>query len=454
MALSIRARIRLQRRRIRKAWQQVKERTAQEGKQLWQRGGWYWTRVSAFIAVGFVLALLIDNRHLWQQTRYRIYQVQQLLSPRKPYDTRTTVVTINDDDYWGGELARRRPIKRTYLAKLVKALDAADPAVIALDFDFSSPVPDGSLIEHAEYRKETEELLNTVKDVGSRRVVVLTRTLNGDARSGYGTDSDVYNEFNFGSAKVSYGYIALNTDLRRLPPVEVRLKDGITLPSFAAAIVQAANSEAIRNKELPALFGSYLKESQIDSAPAKDVLSGKAGALEKVTHRLVIVGAHWHQLAKDRGGFVDSHLTPAGTMSGAFLHANWVEALLDRRVSPALSDLSARALELMAAVAVAVVLATKISPRRQLRITLFIGLIIVVMSYIAAQNLGIFFDFFIPVVLVILHVIAERVLDWRQKARRFDRQERRATARRHRKDKLALIERIPVAIEGTIQRER
>ncbi|HLK07729.1 MAG TPA: CHASE2 domain-containing protein [Candidatus Angelobacter sp.] len=454
MAFPVRARLRLQRRRIRKARQQLKERTAQEGKQLWQRGGWYWTRVSAFIALGFIFALLIDNLHLWQKTRYNFYQVQQLLSPRKPYDTRTTVATINDDDYWGGELARRRPIKRTYLAKLVKSLDAADAAVIALDFDLSSPIPDGSLIEDAEYRKETEELLNTVKDVGSRRVVVLARTLNGDARSGYGTDSDVYNGFNFGSSKVSYGYIALNTDLRHLPPVEVRLRDGTTLPSFAAAIVQAANPAAIRNKELPALFGSYLKESQIDSAPASDILSGKAEALQKVTHRLVIVGAHWHQFAKDRGGFVDSHLTPAGTMSGVFLHANWVEALLDRRVSPALSDFSARTLELIAAVAVAIVLATKISPRRQLRITLFIGVIIVVMSYIAAQNLGIFFDFFIPVALVILHVIAERVLEWRKKTREFDRQERRAAARRHRNDKLALIERIPVVIEGTTQRER
>ena len=65
---------------------------------------------------------------------YRLYAAIQYLELRPIRPKRTALVLIGDDEYWGGELKRRVPIKRDYLAKLVNKLDQAQPELIVLDF--------------------------------------------------------------------------------------------------------------------------------------------------------------------------------------------------------------------------------------------------------------------------------------------------------------------------------
>ena len=61
--------------------------------------------------------------------------------PRPPEPKYVKIVLVEDDEYWEGSPAGRRPIKRSYLKDLVDHLVAAKAYVIALDFDLRTPNP-------------------------------------------------------------------------------------------------------------------------------------------------------------------------------------------------------------------------------------------------------------------------------------------------------------------------
>src|ERR1041384_7495045 len=128
----------------------------------------YWAGVVVFIVLGMLFSDWAARQDFWPKARYVPYQFLTTLGGRKPPPQTPVVVLVDDDEYWRGEPARRAPIKRTYLAKLLRAIDAAEPAVIAVDFDLSSPTPDGSVVEHPDYVEETATLLRTIRELADR----------------------------------------------------------------------------------------------------------------------------------------------------------------------------------------------------------------------------------------------------------------------------------------------
>ncbi|MGH9602346.1 MAG: CHASE2 domain-containing protein, partial [Terriglobales bacterium] len=240
---------------------------ASEGRfaQLRKKGIGHWLTVLVLTALGTYIGHWISQKQVWVDVRYWIYQKTfDAARVRGPlYPKRTALVLIGDEEYWKGELAGRAPIKRDYLAKLVEKLDAADAAVIALDFDLRSPVPDGSLIEHPDYRAETAGLAQVLKAAGSRRPVVLPATVGFDTEGYYVERPTVFHGFDFGEARVHKGYLQLPYDLRRLP-LALELASGELLDSFALAMVGAVDPTArqrIATQGMDALpFASYMTE--------------------------------------------------------------------------------------------------------------------------------------------------------------------------------------------------
>jgi len=53
--------------------------------------------------------------------------------------------------------------------------------------------------------------------------------------------------------------------------------------------------------------------------------------ISKLGFKVVIIGGGWHQYGVDSGPQNDAHESPVGLVYGAFVHANYVEALLDSR---------------------------------------------------------------------------------------------------------------------------
>ncbi len=392
--------------------------------QLRSKGFWYWSRVLVLgLLVGSYVGQWLGHFDFWIPARYWVYQGMHGLVERKPAPPGTVIVLIEDEDYWKGPLGRRVPIKRDYLARVVRALGAGNPSVIALDFDLRSPVPDGTLIEHGDYLAETKKFLDTVKEVSRKDVpgsptVVLPRTLSriGD---GYVLDSTIFDDFDFGQGKIRFGYITLPYDVRQVA-LQQPLLDGSVAESFAEAIVGSVNAGALQelgqNGSLP--FGSYIPAGGFNKLSAGTVLNTEPESLaEVISHRIVIVGGGWRRLAYGRGELADANLTPVGTVPGVFVHANYVEAILSHHVYDSWNQQVLAVFELTLVVVIGAVFALPLGSKSKVVILTVLVIVPIGLAYVSLQNFGLFFDPLVPLPVVFAKFSLEQIAEWRRRAR-------------------------------------
>ncbi len=365
------------------------------------------------VILGIILGESLEARGFAIEQRYQLYQlITRRLSFDEPYPERTVLVTIRDEEFWKGYLARRIPLKRDYLGTLIEKISSADPSAIALDLDLRSPTPDGSLIDNPDYAKESGEFLDKVQKTSQKTPIILPKTI-AFAEGYYYPEPDIYENFDFRGGKVSFGYVLLPFDYRRVP-LAVNMKDGSTLDSLAEAMVRVDNPEALKTVveggNLP--FGYYLSEGQFTKVSASDVYSANTDALRKLHHRIVIVGGEWSARGYGRGSKVDMHSTPAGPLPGALMHANFVESLVHRRTYRTWGQAVVIVLDLLMSILVAIIFA--LTPRLLWKSLAGLGIFFVLflLSYASWRNLGIFYDSFIPGVLVISHGLYEQVREW------------------------------------------
>jgi CHASE2 domain-containing sensor protein len=388
-------------------------------RQLRGHGYAHWLIAGALIFFGTLLGHWIGSHNVWIDLRYQTYQFfQERLQPRAPYPKRTVVVSIGDDEFWYGPLAHRTPLKRDYLANLLLKLDAANPEVIALDVDLSLPAPDLQAEEHRTYAAESARLRDAVERVCKNRTVVLARTVRHagleGTRAEYEAVPALFDEHNFACDGVKTGYISLPYDIRRVA-LDLRLKDGGRLDSFASAIARAVDARSlseIQQRRMDALpYGSFIKPEDFTRLSAATVLATPPAELMKaLAFKIVIIGGGWRQLRHNFGPLEDGHASPVGEVHGVFIHANYVEALLDSRTYRPIRERSATALEVTASAFLALVFSLHLRLIYKLVVGLFLCVVVIGLSYVSWQNLGLFFDFFIPVSLLFGHVLVEKML--------------------------------------------
>jgi CHASE2 domain-containing sensor protein len=386
------------------------------GKQLREKNLNHWLIAAFLIGVGTYAGHKLGESNVWMDLRYQAYQrLLYRLTPRAPHPKRTVLVLINDQEFWGPPLDGRRPIKRNYLAKLVRQLGEANPEVIALDVDLSLPV-DKAVYEAGPYKRETDDLLQAVKDVSRQRTVVLARRLARDPSAGdaFKSAAAVFDEYPFGAGNVRSGYITLPRDIRRIP-LAITLQDRTKLDSFASAILGAIDEQSLtdaKQKENDALpYGTFINPDRFMQRSANCVLTSDVKTLQKdMAFKVVIVGGAWHQYGIDQGPEYDSHPSPVGDVYGAFVHANYVEALLDSRTYTPMRQPLATGIEVVFSIVLAVLLSLNFHLPVKVAIAVLLCVAIFGISYVSWQNLGLFFDFFIPVLLLVGHVVVEKLI--------------------------------------------
>jgi hypothetical protein len=369
---------------------------------LRDRSRWYW--ILAFIAIiaGMMLTYYLEENYIWIKTRYVAYRPFEKISNKKP--KYTVLVLARDPEYWVGPLARRIPIHRDYLAKVVKALDACEPSVIALDFDLSSPTLNGSQIDNPEYSTETQALITAILDVSKRRPIVLPAGISHTSlEDPFVIESAVYGNLPF-SRTLQRGYINLPFDIRQIPTPQPVVTGGL-LDSFSTAIVRAHHENVLdiasQSDVLP--FGTFIKED-FPTLTTTEVLNGNCGSIPS---KIVIVGASWHRSAFNAGELVDLHATPRGQLSGAVIHANYAEALIDERTHKPLPKAVGWAIEFLISAAFALLLAVKTYKGFQKPPIVALSCILLfAISYLAWQNAGYYFDFFFPATFLLFHAFA------------------------------------------------
>lgn len=402
-----------------------RERLKASLRELRGKGLRYWLKVILLLVVGTWVGDWVGEKNLWIDLRYRIYPVFQALAPDDDYPRRTALVIIDDDDYWKSEPAARSPLKRDYLARLIRALDAADPRVIALDIDLRSPIPEEGTAELPEYRAETEELLKTIKDVSHRRPIVLASFLARE-EGGYVLAPNVYDHYDFAGGRILEGFTTLPRDLRQAALYAALKGDG-RADSFAAAVVRPLDERALGyaggEGELP--YSTYYHTKDFPRRSARQILQGNPTALrEELSDKIVLVGGGWHKSfyrGENSGDEdkVDLYFTPAGNIQGVYIHANYVEALLNHRVRKPLWGGVATLIDVMCSLIMAAIFALEMPLRSKLARVLSLCLLLIILSYFLWQNLGFFFDFFIPVVFLGAHTLLEEWRESRSEVRRL-----------------------------------
>ena len=410
----------------------VRERMVRHFRQVFVARRAHWLAALALTAAGMALGHFFKTNESLFGLRYKVFEFLDELSARPLHGSHAVVVLIDDDAYYKSEAAGRAPINRRYLARLAGALAECNPAAIALDFDFRSPDPTGQtkaasrdgveLPEFPEYVDETAELLTTLRELSAERhiPVILPATI-GLEQGDFVREASIYDGFDLGAAQAAEGYIALDSDTKVIPPTK-RLKDGTSLDSFSLAIVRSVDDEALAGEQWSAeMFGGFIRGDGIPQLSAGAVLRPESAdeLRRRVQHKAVLIGGAWHRLGYQRGSVIDSYDSPAGFIPGVLIHANYVEAVLDRRVVLPLSDWLVVPAEALLAFALAYALVLPSRPWVKASAVIALVALPVVCSYVAVQNFGVYFDVLIVDLLLLGHFLMEKLIEWYRHHRRW-----------------------------------
>jgi CHASE2 domain-containing sensor protein len=387
-----------------------------------RRRPYYWGGSVIVILVVFLFSHWLNESESLLGVRYTLYRCALYCLPWKPYARETCIVLIDDDTYYKGEPAGRSPLKRHFLANLVKEVAAYHPAVIAIDVDLRSEDPTGRQLSNArngtlrlpvvpDFAEESADLLEAIRDVSQNCKVVLAKTVGRE--NTYVMQSDIYDGFNFKlpevpQRRVSWGYVILPNDKRYLPRI-VRLKDNSPLDSFAIAAVRARCPRALHGAdwEKPRLGLFLAPETMVTHTVSQfsKPVANQSELLDDIEHQIVLIGGNWSRHGYAQGEPVDTYTTPFGDLPGVFIHANYIETLLSHRTTMPLGV--ATAVDLIAAAVFAILLGLEFRPAVNASILLCAIAFSVVITIELLLHFGIFCDLIIINIGLVLHLAIE-----------------------------------------------
>jgi len=392
----------------------------------------HWLIAGGLITFGLYAGRWLEETDFPLQSRYRIYQVFGARAQQFSRSNSMVMVMIGDDEFWKRhrrddprELARRLPLNSYYIADLIKAIGPQSPYVIALDTKIRSQVPYTLRSQDPAYDDETDVLAKEIRnalnpDSNCHCQIVLPRTLIQDEEGGTIAEKDPLDR-RLKQSGVRRGYILATRDIRNVPmPITDRL--GERIPSFSSAVASAVNAltvtDAAHDARNALPYGRFHPPEFFLTVPANKVIDRDPNVLKLFSHKIVIIGAAWHRLAYGRGEQVDAHLTPVGVIPGALVHANYIEALLDRDTTGGISDAEAMVVDIALSTLAALVF---VAVARAHRWRSLIGVIFaaLVATLLMWHIFGLYFDFFIHITLLAAHVVIEQVLEWREDAREW-----------------------------------
>ena len=361
------------------------------------------------------------------------------------------LVLFRDEDFWKGPLHHRTPIDRSYLAQVVRALDAADASVIALDIDMRLADPTAKirpgdfdkLDPYPPYREETDALVRAIADTATRRKIVLSKTIGGSEHDGFTFEADTYEAYGICSGlnpdgtwrnpgtpqfpltpeaqrNIACGYIALMDDRRRIPlPIPIVGQQGKMDP-FPLAIVRARDPGVVSDLRAREYYGTYINDDLIAdkrvTVAAHALLRNPESARPVLQGWPVIVGEAWYTRGLRRGEMVDVHDTPIGTVNGALIHENVAEAVLSNRIYPGISNTALHALEIVVGVAAALLFAAFAAVWARLAMLGATMAALLAAQWVTLQLFGAFFDAYIPVFALGLHAVISGLTESHPKA--------------------------------------
>jgi CHASE2 domain-containing sensor protein len=406
---------------------------------VWRRN----TIIVMALVLGFNVFVELDsvqrNLPFIQGLQLRCHRILCLALPRPLTAKWVRTVAIDNQNH-----QIRGITDREFLATLIANARLGRAEVIVLDFKFQAPKVKLAGEDEPDRFRQDSELLDAIKRAAHDGIpVVVTCSLRQIASRTFERWPNFYRDSDLplpdssdrcrlpraedGSwpACVRIGNINLPTDPRQIPLVTPGIVPDPGATSFALAAA-AAHDDAVnltprtRDKSLIAkaiikgefLVGSFIPTTGFQTISADKLSEGDENAIRGCRGRIVLIGGNW----LDDQGFgqsVDMHNTPAGPMAGMFIHANYIEALLDDRYQRMVSLPFALVFDL----AVGILLytcfqnASTVTGKLGVLGVFFLPLI---SAYVIFANLNWYLDFVPPLMLCFVHLIYELWREYRR----------------------------------------
>jgi CHASE2 domain-containing sensor protein len=276
----------------------------------------------------------------------RFHQLLSNLNPRRPRVNWVVLVEVDDNTFWFPPLSGTQPTNRRFLADLALKAAGAGAAVVTLDFQLKSPFlrpgDDGIREEDNRYLLEA---INKISKMGIP--VVLTCGLFEASSGEWKEEPNIFDRHEL-PTDTNVGYINLPLDKRQIP---LRMtgsnwegNETVSFDSFSFQIVKSyeqathilrqtsesrAIAVAITNRQF--VYGGFIPDGEFPKISAHKLFENDEEAKGLCRHRIVMIGGTWHQFAPGHGPLIEGFPSPIGRIPGLYLHANYVEALLDDR---------------------------------------------------------------------------------------------------------------------------
>ena len=387
------------------------------------------------------------------------HQLLYWASPHPQYVNVVRVVAIDDQTHWT-RLGGVNPTNRTFLAQLINHATAASkrPSVIALDVTLKTPgvmgpAKDSAIIDSSERFDDDEELLCAIHTATEGGIpVILAEGLMWDQqanekRGEWRRERHIFEDFALRlkdsqgrcayQACVAFGEIHTPKDSRQIPlrvfALEWQGSTETAFDSLALAVATAYEEKTGREPksfEKPIIkaamsgpdpdfvFGGFLKDGAFPRIDAEALERNDPDAMRLCDGCILLIGGDWHVLPSGQGKLADGYKTSAGTMSGVFLHANYIEDLLDNRFQRPVSFWAALGFDM----AFAVLLYTvhhKVKGKKGKWAVLGIFLVLLLVTYFLFVNLNYYMDFVLPLSLCFVHLGYDHVRDYIRLRRQF-----------------------------------
>jgi CHASE2 domain-containing sensor protein len=271
----------------------------------------------------------------WQSFAYRMLA---RFDPQRSFPDHLIVVEI-DDPTWEKE-GYAGITDRHFLGTLIRRAARAGAAEVVLDINLS--VQRGA-DRQPDRIAGNRDLLAAINEVAKRSppvpVIVGVGFHDGTELPNVFADNDLPRVVG-GDSPIGFDNAAI--DERKLPLVanERRYSDQNVVPFYSLALRAADTYGRLLHFQSPIaerapvgraihagefVYSTFLPDRDFDMISALRVADGRPDALERLAHRIVLIGGNRHD---NSGVLLDNHDTPIGSMVGVYIHANRIEALL------------------------------------------------------------------------------------------------------------------------------
>lgn len=380
---------------------------------IWQRlnrrGRFYLVTMVMLIVIGNQVTTILNDSMWFSTAREASHQGLTHKPFQRPADD-IVVVLIGNDLKYGLENRGASPLSPLLIAALLNRAVAAGTPCVVLDFDMRYPDFYNRALQGDAFAAEVWALKGAIRTAARNTKIVVPGMLRAD---GIGLEPSYLEELvTHPPTNVSVGLINLPADRRYLALGAIiesgRIIEGLGLaiarakrsldPNAALLPSQHAQPPMVGfHRDIPTVSGSWL------------LTASPSATRDKLNGRCAVIGGNWRTPTRYDAKVEDVYDTPGRPLPGVMVHAIYAEAVLNDELYWPASPRVVLVIKIVVLLVVAIAMATLQSLRLKVACLAAAIAMQVLFSYVAFANFGQSVDLAIPLILILVHAVIDRI---------------------------------------------